>query len=216
MITSRTTTIPPRRTRAAASLAALALLAGGCATVQPPASSPVAAIDVADVQRAPPEAPVTVRWGGTIASVTNTDAQTTTLEIVARPLGANGRPRHVDASAGRFVAEVDGFLDPEIVRSGRDVTVTGTVAGLREGAVGEADYRFPVVEVDAWRYWRPVAEAHHVVPVYAPYGLVPYGYAHDPFSFRHRFWHDFHHDPLRPHVRRPHGGRVGVGVTVRP
>ena len=225
MTTPRSRTPPPRRARAAAPIALAALaaaLGAGCATVaQPPSDAPVARVDVADVQRAPPVEPVAVRWGGTIASVTNADAETTVLEIVARPLGASGRPRHVDASPGRFVAEVDGFLDPEIVRAGRDVTVTGTVADLRDGRVGDAEYRFPVVEVEAWRYWKPAARTvAHPGPygpyAYGPYGYGHYGYAHDPFSFHQRFWYEFYNDPLHPHARRPRGGRVGVGVTVRP
>ena len=230
------TDTPSRRARARAALgsaALLLLLVGGCATVQPPAAAPVADIDVADVQRAPPassEAPATVRWGGTVARVANTDAGTTELEIVARPLGRGGRPAHVDASAGRFLAEVDRFLDPEIVREGRDVTVTGTVAGLREGEIGQTDYRFPVVEVENLRFWKapdPRDAAwgpygpygygyapYGAYGAYGPYGLAPYGYAYDPFGFDARFWHDFRHDPI--HRPRPRGGRVGVGVTVRP
>ena len=218
-------TIRARRAGRAPTLgcAALALLGAGCAAVQPPASAPVADLDVADVQRDPPGAPETVRWGGTVTRVENLDADTTVLEVVARPLGAGGRPRHVDRSPGRFLAEIDGFLDPEIVREGRDVTVTGTVAELREGRIGRADYRFPVVEVEAWRYWKPAAVARGPYgpypPVYGPYGPVygvPYGYAYDPFDFRYRFWRDFYHDPLFPHRHGHPGGRVGVGVTVRP
>ena len=232
------TNTPARRgrTRAALGCAAALLLVGGCAAVQPPAVAPVADIDVADVQRAPPatsDAPATVRWGGTVARVANTDAGTTELEIVARPLGRGGRPRHVDASAGRFLAEVDRFLDPEIVREGRDVTVTGTVAGLREGEIGRTDYRFPVVEVENLRFWKapdprdaawgpygPYGYAPYGAPygAYGPYGPVPYGHAYDPFGFDARFWHGFWHDPIHRPIRRPgpRGGRVGVGVTVRP
>ena len=219
------TTIAHRRTAGVAARLACAFLtslAAGCASMQqPPAAAPVAELDVADIQRAPPAEPATVRWGGTIARVTNTDAETTTLEVVARPLAASGRPRHVDRSPGRFLAEVDAFLDPEIVREGRDVTVTGTVGALRDGKVGEADYRFPVVAVENWRYWRPAARVPVGYGPYGPYGphppYGPYGYAYDPFDFHQRFWHDFWHDPLFPdRHRHPRGGRVGVGVTVRP
>ena len=217
---------PATRTVASGPVVLAALLTAGCAAVgpQPPAASPVSRIDVADVQADPEAAPAAVRWGGTIAAVRNTADGDTALEVVARPLAGNGRPRHVDASAGRFVAEIDGFLDPEIVRAGRDITVTGTVEGLREGTVGESGYRFPVVAVADYRYWkaraRPAA-AHGPYgphPSYGPYGpgwIAPYGYAYDPFDFNQRFWHDFWHDPIhRPRPSR--GGRVGVGVTVRP
>ncbi len=210
------------------------LLAGGCASV-PPADEGYASVTVADVQRDAADAPAgtgaatpTVRWGGTIASVNNTGDDATELQIVSRPLDRRGRPRHVDVSEGRFVARIDGFLDPEIVRAGRDITVTGEVEGMRDGRIGESGYRFPVVRVDDYRYWQPAARASAAVPgPYGPYGAYPYGYVpfgiapwgypvgHYPYDFNTRFWYGVRHDPLyRPHVRR--GGRVGVGVTVRP
>ena len=220
----------PDRPRAGTSRGAFpallcAALAAGCATVQPPSGAPVDDVDVADVQRAPPAVPATVRWGGTIVRMANVGDGATELEVVARPLGGNGRPRHVDASAGRFVARVERFLDPEIVREGRDVTVTGTVGELREGRVGESAYRFPVVAVENLRYWTPAAPGRQVqgpygpYPAYGPYGYAygaPYGYAYDPFAFERRFWHDFWHDPVRRPVGRPRGGRTATGVTVRP
>ena len=47
-----------------------------------------------------------VRWGGAIASVENRRDETW-IEIVERPL-------NTDKSAGRFLARVDGFLDPAV------------------------------------------------------------------------------------------------------
>lgn len=203
---------------------ALALALGACAGV-PPADDDLASLDVGDVQRAVPAEPVTVRWGGTITKVTNTDADTTELEVVSRPLDRGGRPRHVDVSEGRFLAVVQGFLDPEIVRAGRDVTVTGEVGELRDGRIGEAGYRFPVLRVDDYRYWKPRATAAGVPGPYGPYGygaygagIGPYGYApgyyHDPFDFQQRFWHDFWHDPIHTPYRG--GGRRATGVVVNP
>lgn len=96
-----------------------------------------------------------VRWGGTIASVTNRPDGSTLLEIVSRPLYRDGRPIHDDRSDGRFLALVDTFLDPEIVSAGRDMTVLGNLTGKVSGTVGESIYLFPIVNVDDYRFWKP-------------------------------------------------------------
>ena len=143
-----------------------------------------------------------MRWGGTITEVRNTAEGTTVLEVVSRPLRRGGRPIRDDRTDGRFLAEVDGFLDPEIVKAGRDVTVSGRLEALREGRIGESDYRFPVVAVSDYRYWkvRP-----RTVPVHFPHPY-PLGSAH-----HHPFWHGW---PHRPYHRDRRSG-VSVGGTVR-
>ncbi|MGD8710609.1 MAG: Slp family lipoprotein, partial [Ectothiorhodospiraceae bacterium] len=69
-----------------------------------------------------------VLWGGTIAGVENR-ADSTLLEVVARPLDAEGRPDRDAASQGRFLATVKGFLDPAVFEKKRSITVVGTVEG---------------------------------------------------------------------------------------
>ena len=181
-------------------LAASLLALGGCATV-PAVSGPT--LSVAEARAAGDDAgAVPVRWGGTIAEVRNTADGTTVLEVVSRPLRVGGRPRGGDTTDGRFLAEIDAFLDPAIVRAGRDVTVTGRVAGQRDGAIGETAYRFPVVAVDDYRYWRPEPPpAHFPHPV--PLG---HGYGH-----RHGIFHDWPHSPHRH--RRGRGAMVSGTVS---
>ena len=170
-------------------LVALVLLAGGCAT-QPaldPGSDPP--LSVSQAREALPDDARRVRWGGTIASVRNTAAGTSVLEVVSRPLRRDGRPVRNDVTDGRFLAEVDGFLDPEIVRTGRDVTVTGQVAERRAGRIGELDYLYPVVAVDDYRYWKPPpppSAAHFPHPPLGsePYGIFGHGWPHH--HHRHR------------------------------
>jgi outer membrane lipoprotein len=122
----------------------------------------------------------TVRWGGTITRIQNTADDLTEVEIVGRPLTRSGRPVHNDRSDGRFIARVREFLDPQIITTGRDMTVVGTFDGLQEGVVGEASYVFPVVEVQDFTYWRKVS----------------------PQPQRHfRHWNDrgpLHYDPFWP------------------
>ena len=195
---------PSRRPVHAVALVALALLAGGCAT-QPalePGSEPP--LSVSEAREAPPDAARRVRWGGTIAGLRNTAAGTSVLEVVSRPLRRDGRPVRNDVTDGRFLAEVDGFLDPEIVKAGRDVTVTGRVDERRTGQIGELDYVYPVVAVEDYRYWTPrppPSPAHFPHP--APLGSEPHG------VFGHGWPHHHHH---YHHRRRGSGASVSGSV----
>jgi outer membrane lipoprotein len=85
-----------------------------------------------------------VRWGGAIVSVKNA-ADTAEIEVVARVLGASGRPQHGDVTLGRFLIRVTGFHDPAIYQSGRDLTVYGRIDGAESRDIGEYPYTYPVV-----------------------------------------------------------------------
>lgn len=100
----------------------------------------------------------TVRWGGRIVSVLP-QANRSCFEIVAAPLGDNGRPRRVDHSDGRFIACRAGFYEPEVFAAGREVTVTGHVEGMEVRKVGDYDYRYPRVSADVvylWPEYQPI------------------------------------------------------------
>jgi len=174
-----------------------------CVTPSPPGET--SQITVSEAQASIPAGDQPVRWGGTIVEVSNT-ATGTIVQIVSRPLRGSGRPVRNDRTDGRFLAEVAGFLDPEIVKKGRDITVTGTLNGTREGAVGDTSYQFPVVAVDQYRYWKPVV-AHTAQPHHFPHAY-PYR------SWRDEFWHDWPHAPHRSHHHHHHRGSiVRGGVT---
>ena len=130
-----------------------------------------------------------VRWGGTITGIKNLEDGTTSVELVSRPLQKNGRPIRNDKTEGRFIADTSEFLDPAIIKVGRDLTVVGTVSDVREGKVGEATYQFPVVTVDDYRYWNARSRRSQA---YYPsfYGHSRFGF--DPF---------FRDSPFRSHRR---------------
>lgn len=127
----------------------------------------------------------TVRWGGSITSVSNKKDKTW-LEIVAKELESNGRPIKGDHSQGRFIARVNQFLDPEIYSKGRLVTVVGELVEKEAGKIGEQPYDFPVVIANTTWLWMEYQKPRHVYPSpYWPYG--PY----DPFwdlRLRNRFF----------------------------
>ncbi len=129
---------------------------------------------------------MSVRWGGQIATVVN-KPQTTVIEVVSRELTRTGRPRETDSSYGRFVAVIPGFLDPAIYRTGRALTVFGTVDGVETRKVGDYDYPHPRVAVVGQHLWERRPDPP---PAYRD----PWMY-HDPW---HRPWY---YDPWYPYGR---------------
>jgi outer membrane lipoprotein len=119
-----------------------------------------------------------VRWGGVVVRLDNR-AQESWLEIVERPLEDSGRPRASDQSGGRFYAMMPGFLDPMIYTQGREVTVLGVVSGANSGKIGEYDYRYLVVKVNAVHLWE----------VLKPYRPVYYDPFYDPWYPLWPWWH---------------------------
>ncbi len=106
----------------------------------------------------------TVVLGGQIIKVSNTE-QHTVLEILQKPLWDSGHPRSdQDASNGRFRAELDYFVDPEIYKKGREVTVRGTFTGLQQGKIGSHEYQFAHINVSGIELWReqPETEVHYI------------------------------------------------------
>lgn len=94
----------------------------------------------------------TVLWGGTIISTKPQEA-TTQIEILAFPLDRGEQPRTNRSSQGRFLAVADGYLEPADYDEGRQITVLGTLTESRTARIGEADYRYPVVEVRDMHLW---------------------------------------------------------------
>lgn len=129
-----------------------------------------------------------VRWGGEIVEVRN-EADATWLEIVERPLRRGGEPRDADRTEGRFLARVDGFLEPTLYAPGRQFTVSGSLDGTVKGAIGEYAYTYPVVAVQAHHLWQEPAD---------PKRTTPRSYRYDP-------WYDpWYGDPWCRHPGYPY------------
>ena len=166
----------------------LLLVLGACATNIPDAirEPPPGDLSVAEVRR-DPNAHIGrhVRWGGTIAGVENKKTETL-LELVARDLDSDGRPRMTDRSPGRFLARVDGFLDPAVYANGREMTVAGTLEGVTTRTIGEYTYRYPLVKTDAVYLWEPRVERRsrrdYDDPFWGPWGpWGPWPYPYYPY-----------------------------------
>lgn len=168
---------------------AVLLLLSGCATSRVPL--PIRAgldnqVPIDEVRIHPKRhlhAPV--RWGGEIISLDNRK-QETWVELLAYPLGNEGRPRLHRSNKGRFLGRFPGFLDPSIFKPGRELTVTGWAEGLITRPVGEYPYSYPLVNVQVYHLW-PVRQRHQ------PWRYDPW---YDPF-------YDPFYDPWYPYYRHP-------------
>ncbi|MFB9069065.1 Slp family lipoprotein [Pseudofulvimonas gallinarii] len=141
-----------------------------------------------------------VRWGGSIIAV-EPEAERTCIQVLARELGPDARPRLRDPDEGRFVACRAGFYDPEVFTEGREVTVTGIVAAMTTRVVGEYPYTMPEVAADVIYLWPPRVEYRYepLPPTWALwFGPSWYGWHH------HHLWHP------RP-IHRPRPRRSGRG-----
>lgn len=157
----------------------LALVLAGCAIGVPQAirKAPAAVPTVAEVQQAAPGyLGQRVRWGGTILAVRN-QAEATEVELLARPLRDGGEPHGEAPGAGRFLAEVPGFLDPAEYPEGRLLTLSGRLVRVETRPVGEYPYRFPVMSAEVWHLWPEAPEPVYVAPpaLYYPW--------YDPWYF---------------------------------
>ncbi|MGK3142008.1 Slp family lipoprotein [Pantoea sp. C2G6] len=92
------------------------------------------------------------RFGGKVVNVINLNGKTR-LEIAAQPLDESARPRLGAASVGRIYADIHGFVDPIDVKN-QYVTVLGTLKGTEEGKIGEANYKFLVIDVRGYQRWQ--------------------------------------------------------------
>jgi outer membrane lipoprotein len=93
-----------------------------------------------------------VEWGGTILEVRNL-RRSTEIEVLAYPLDAGGRPDRDRSPRGRFIVVSGGFLEPAEYAPGRELTAYGPLSGVREGAIGEAGYRYPTLEAESLHLW---------------------------------------------------------------
>ena len=132
-----------------------------------------------------------VLLGGVVVKTVNKQ-EGTLLEVYQTRLDREGKPTDTDRSEGRFLALYQGFLDSEIYRDGRLVTIAGTVQGEKVKLLGEIEYSYPYLlmkELHLWEEEKPVQ--------YQPYRWDPW---YDPWALRwwaprrHLIW-DPRYDP---------------------
>lgn len=103
-----------------------------------------------------------VIWGGRIIKTVN-EVNSSAIYVLQLPLDSSGKPR-VDANtSGRFIASSPGFLDPEVYKPGRLITVAGAITGLESQPVQKAKYNYPVLDIKQIHLW-PVERRYYYYP----------------------------------------------------
>ncbi len=123
--------------------------------------------------------------GGVIARTTATD-KGSMIEVMYLPVDSRGYLRGVLASHERFLAISPGrFLDPLIFSKGREVTVAGKFADIRNGKIDEMEYVYPLFEIEELYLWEERKDYYYVEPY--PYWYSPYPFWwYDPWWRHHR------------------------------
>ncbi|PSW18744.1 starvation-inducible protein [Photobacterium sanctipauli] len=157
----------------------------GCASL-PPSLQTTTDTPITDVAviAADPEKQVgnEVLLGGVIAGINN-EAARTRLEIVALPIGGDGKPKLSAKPQHRYVAYVDGFLEPLEYNKGKLITVVGRVSGQEQGSIGEYEYQFPVIKASGNQLWKVKQEIwlddfdrfHHCIGTRCSMKSIGYG-----------------------------------------
>ncbi|MGV6817525.1 MAG: Slp family lipoprotein [Thiotrichales bacterium] len=91
-------------------------------------------------------------WGGVILEAENLE-DSTRLVVLGYPLDRYQAPRLSQEATGRFVVEIKGYLETADYAPQRRLTVAGQIRGMETAKVGEADYRYPVVQADQYYLW---------------------------------------------------------------
>jgi outer membrane lipoprotein len=118
-----------------------------------------------------------VMWGGVIVGAKNTKGGTV-IEVLNTSINAEGRPKDLDRSEGRFLAQYDGYLDVAVYTEGREITIAGVIHGKRVLPLGEIQYTYPLVLVKEIHLWRRKSDEK----------VYPYPYWHYPWWWYHPYW----------------------------
>lgn len=145
------------RSIGAAGAGLLTLLLAACASTPFDRDRYDDALSPAAVQRgAQPPSGNEVLWGGLVVAARNLE-RTSELEVLAYPLDLRQRPDTSKPPQGRYLVEVEGYLETGDFTEGRMVTTAGPLGALREGKIGESRYTYPVIETtpEHLKLWPP-------------------------------------------------------------
>lgn len=119
-----------------------------------------------------------VIWGGRIIKTVN-DTNGADIYVLKLPLNRRERPRSDMLSSGRFIATSQNFLDPQIYRRGRLITVAGTITGVETHALQKTQYPYPVVAARQLHVW----PRERVRYYYPGYNYPVWGYPYPGYSY---------------------------------
>ncbi len=120
-----------------------------------------------------------VLWGGTIIGTDNLEDKSE-VEVLESSLGYDDRPED-GVSRGRFIIESKQFLDSNVYKANKLITVAGTVKGVEVRKIGKTDYAYPIItpiEMKLSEQLPKTYDYNYPPYMYGPYG--PYG-PYNPF-----------------------------------
>jgi len=93
-----------------------------------------------------------VIWGGGVVQTVN-HTNGADIYVLDMPLTRDGRPDRSGISGGRFIAHSQGFVDPQVFKKGKLITVAGTVTGVQTEPLQKIQYTYPVIAIDELHLW---------------------------------------------------------------
>jgi len=132
-----------------------AILLSACANTPPFPEENLAAVDQTLTPDQAVEQDISdarVLWGGVIIDAENKPDQTV-FTVLNYPLDKSQRPNLQKAPLSRFKVDYPGYLETMLYAPGRRITVIGSLQGVEEGKVGDAIYRFAVVQAEKVYLW---------------------------------------------------------------
>jgi outer membrane lipoprotein len=119
----------------------------------------------------------TVILGGVIIQTINRQ-EGTEIVVLETPLDYQEMPRDAEYSRGRFIGRVSGYLDPEVYKQGKKITLAGEIIGKETRPLGQIQYAYPLIQIRELHLWTEVVR-------YSPYGPYYWGWYWYPPSY---FW----------------------------
>jgi len=123
----------------------------------------------------------TVILGGYILETQNS-ADKSLIKVLQVPLGFGEKPKSKDLSEGRFMVSQKGFLDPEIYKKDRKITVAGAIVGAVAEKIDDSPQLYLKIESREIYLW-PEEVYYYPPPYYDPW-FYPYPY----YGYRHRHY----------------------------
>lgn len=127
----------------------------------------------------------TVILGGYILETQNS-ADKSLIKVLQVPLGFGEKPKSKDLSEGRFIVSQKGFLDPEIYKKDRKITVAGAIVGAVVEKIDDSPQPYLKIESREIFLW-PEEPYYYPPPYYDPY-YDPWFYPYPYYGYRHRHY----------------------------
>lgn len=120
-----------------------------------------------------------VRLGGKIIN-SQVLSNKTKIEVLSLPVSNfSGKPVVESQSDGRFIAYLNGFIDPENLKD-RYITLGGQLSGKEQGKIDQANYTYPVVQIEKYRLWTLSKSYYYPADDWDDWGF---------WGWRHRTWY---------------------------